>query len=65
MQEAQPADRDAGYQAAERQGKGPDTAAIVASLLQHKELIESRGMVYMIVDNRAPEEVEHWPAFAQ
>ena len=37
----------------------------MASLLQHKELIDSCGMVYMIVDNRAPEEVEHWPAFAQ
>ena len=22
-------------------------------------------MIYLIVDNRAPEEVEHWPAFAQ
>ena len=58
---SQPADRDAGYPATERQGKGPD----MASLLQHKELIDSCGMVYMIVDNRAPEEVEHWPAFAQ
>ena len=62
---SQPPDRDAGYQATERQGQGPDTAAIVASLLLHKELIESCGMVYVIVDNRAPEEVEHWPAFAQ
>ena len=42
---SQPADRDSGYQASERQGKGPDTAAIVASLLLHKELIESCGMV--------------------
>ena len=31
----------------------------------HRELIESCGMIYLIVDNRAPEEVEHWPAFAQ
>ena len=59
---SQPADKDAGYQAAERQGQGPDTAAIVASLLLHKELIESCGMVYVIVDNGAQEEVEHWPA---
>ena len=22
-------------------------------------------MVYLIVDNRGPDEVEHWPAFAQ
>ena len=49
----------------EQSGQGPDTAAIVASLLLHRELIESCGMVYVIVDNRAPEEVEHWPAFAQ
>ena len=62
---SQPADKDAGYQATERQGQGPDTAAIVASLLLHREFIESCGMVYVIVDNRAPEEVEHWPAFAQ
>ena len=31
----------------------------------HRKLIESYGMIYLIVDNRAPEEVEHWPAFAQ
>ena len=62
---SQPADRDAGYQTIERQGQGPDTTALVATLLVHKELIESCGMVYIIVDNRAPEEVDHWPAFAQ
>ena len=49
----------------ERQGQGPDTAAIIGCLLLHRELIEACGMVYMIVDNRAPEEVGHWPAFAQ
>ena len=62
---SQPADNDPGYEAAERQGQGPDTAAIVGCLLLHRELIEACGMVYMIVDNRAPEEVGHWPAFAQ
>ena len=62
---SQPTDKDAGYPTAERRGEGPDTAAIMASLLLHRELIESCGMVYVIVDNRAPEEVEHWPAFAQ
>ena len=62
---SQPADRDVGYTATEQSAQGPDTAAIVASLLLHRELIESCGMVYVIVDNRAPEEVEHWPAFAQ
>ena len=62
---SQPADKDAGYKATERSGQGPDTAAIVTSLLLHRELIESCGMVKITVDNRAPEEVEHWPAFAQ
>ena len=62
---SQPADKDPGYEAAERQGHGPDTAAIIGFLLQHRELIEACGMMYMIVDNRAPEEVGHWPAFAQ
>ena len=62
---SQPVDRDPGYPATQRQGHGPDTAAIVACLLMHRELIESCGMIYLIVDNRAPEEVEHWAAFAQ
>ena len=47
------------------QGHGPDTAAIIDCLLRRKDLIEACGMIYMIVDNRAPEEVGHWPAFAQ
>ena len=62
---SQPTDKDPGYEVAERQGQGPDTAAIIGCLLLHRELIEACGMVYMIVDNRAPEEVGHWPAFAQ
>ena len=62
---SQPVDKDPGYPATTRQGHGPDTAAIIACLLTHRELIESCGMIYMIVDNRAPEEVGHWPAFAQ
>ena len=61
---SQPVDKDPGYPATTRQGHGPDTAAIIACLLMHRELIESCGMIYMIVDNRAPEEVGHWPAFA-
>ena len=62
---SQPADKDPGYEAAERQGQGPDTAAVIGCLLLRRELIEACGMVYMKVDNRAPEEVGHWPAFAQ
>ena len=62
---SQPVDRDPGYPAALTQGHGPDTAAIIECLLRRKDLIEACGMIYMIVDNRAPEEVGHWPAFAQ
>ena len=62
---SQPVDRDPGYPAALTHGHGPDTAAIIDCLLRHKDLIEACGMIYMIVDNRAPEEVGHWPAFAQ
>ena len=62
---SEPTDRDPGYPATQQQGHGPDTAAIIACLLMHRELIESCGMIYLIVDNRTPEEVEHWPAFAQ
>ena len=62
---SQPVDRDPGYAAIQQRGHGPDTAAIIECLLQHRELIESCGMIYLIVDNRAPEEVQHWPAFAQ
>ena len=62
---SQPADRDVGYDRTELSGQGPNTVAIVECLLRHRELIESCGMVHLIVDNRGPEEVEHWPAFAQ
>ena len=62
---AQPIDKDPGYPAAKQQGHGPDTAAIIECLLQDRELIESCDMIYLIVDNRAPKDVSHWPAFAQ
>lgn len=62
---AQPIDQDPGYLAAKQQGHGPDTAAIIECLLQDRELIESCDMIYVIVDNRAPKDVSHWPAFAQ
>ena len=54
---SQPADKDVGYAATAQTGQGPNTVAIVACLLLHRELIESCGMVYVIVDNRSPEEV--------
>ena len=62
---AQPIDKDPGYPAAKQQDHGPDTAAIIECLLRDRELIESCDMIYVIVDNRAPKDVGHWPAFAQ
>ena len=62
---AQPVDQDPGYLAAKQQDHGPDTAAVIACLLRDRELIESCDMIYVIVDNRAPKDVSHWPAFAQ
>ena len=60
---SQPADRDVGYATTQLSGQGPNTAAIVEC--QHREIIEPCGMVYLIKDNRGPEAVEHWPAFAR
>ena len=62
---SQPSDQDPGYPTQDARGGGPDTGAIIGCLLQHRDLIESCGMIYLIVDNRAPAEVDHWPAFEQ
>ena len=53
---SQPADRDGGHKR-QHDKVSPDTTAVMATLLKHQELIESCGMVCLIVDNRAPEEV--------
>ena len=62
---SQPVDRDAGYATNDQSGHVPNHAAIINCLLQKRDLIEPCGMVYLIVDNRGPAEVEHWPAFAR
>ena len=38
--------------------------AIIHTLMLHRELIVRNHMIYLIVDNRSPAEVPHWPAFA-
>ena len=38
--------------------------AIIHALMLHRELITRNQMIYLIVDNRKPEAVPHWPAFA-
>ena len=37
--------------------------AIIHTLMVHRELIMRNQMIYLIVDNRQPEAVPHWPAF--
>lgn len=58
-------DKDAGYDTSDQSGHVPDHAAIVRRLLQHQDLIDQCDMVYLIVDNRSPTQVDYWPAFAR
>ena len=46
------------------EGDLPDTAAIIRTLMSHRDLIMNNQMIYLIVDNRMPADVPHWPAFA-
>ena len=61
---AQPPKQDQGYDTEETDGDLPNMTAIIYALLQHRELITRNQMIYLIVDNRKPEAVPHWPAFA-
>ena len=61
---AQPPKQDQGYDTEETDGDLPHMTAIIYALLQHRELITRNQMIYLIVDNRKPEAVPHWPAFA-
>ena len=61
---AQPPKRDEGYDTQEAEGDLPDMTAIIHTLMLHRELITSNHMIYLIVDNRLPAAVPHWPAFA-
>ena len=61
---AQPSKKDEGYAALETEGDQPDTTAIIQTLMLHRDLIMNNQMIYLIVDNRMPADVPHWPAFA-
>ena len=61
---AQPSKKDEGYAALETEGELPDTTAIIQTLISHRDLIMNNHMIYLIVDNRTPAAVPHWPAFA-
>ena len=61
---AQPSKKDDGYSTLETEGDLPDTTAIIQTLMLHCDLIMNNQMIYLIVDNRMPADVPHWPAFA-
>ena len=63
---AQPPKQDQGYDTQQKEAEGdlPDMTAIIHTLMLHRELIVRNRMIYLIVDNRSPAEVPHWPAFA-
>ena len=48
----------------ETDGDLPNMTAVIHALTLHRELITRNQMIYLIVDNRKPEAVPHWPAFA-
>ena len=58
-----PVDRDEGYATAEQTGQGPNYPAIIQCLLQFQTRIWGKDMIYLMVDNRDPGDVPHWPAF--
>ena len=61
---AQPPNQDKGYDTDGTDGDLPNMTAIIHTLLLQSELITRNQMIYLIVDNRQPEAVPHWPAFA-
>ena len=61
---AQPPKKDDGYPTLETEGDLPDLTAIIQTLMSHRDLIMNNQMIYLIVDNRMPADVPHWPAFA-
>ena len=61
---AQPPKQDKGYDTKEAEGDLPDMTAIIHTLMLHRELIMRNQMICLIVDNRQPDAVPHWPAFA-
>ena len=61
---AQPPNQDHGYDKEGTDGDLPDMTAIIHALMLQSELITRNQMIYLIVDNRKPNAVPHWPAFA-
>ena len=63
---AQPPKQDRGYATQQKDAEGdlPDMTAIIHTLMLQRELIARSHMIYLIVDNRLPEDVPYWPAFA-
>ena len=63
---AQPPKQDRGYATQQKDAEGdlPDMTAIIHTLMLQRELIVRSHMIYLIVDNRLPEDVPYWPAFA-
>ena len=37
--------------------------ALINAVLHHKNIFDSNNMIYLIVDNRQPTQVDHWPPF--
>ena len=60
---SQPIDRDEGYETIDQSGRGPNYPEVIQCLLQYQDRISQKDMVYLIVDNRDPADVPHWPAF--
>ena len=45
----------------DQSGQGPKFTEIFRCFLQYADRINSNDMVYLIVDNRDPVDVPHWP----
>ena len=58
-----PIDRNEGNETAEQSGRGPNYPAIIQCFLQFQARIRGKDMIFLLVDNRDPGEVPHWPAF--
>ena len=61
---AQPPNQDQGYDTDGIDGDLPNMTAIIHALMLQSELITRNQMIYLIVDNRKPEAIPHWLAFA-
>ena len=62
---SQPVERDEGYETMDQSGQGPKYTEVVRCLLHFADRINRNDMIYLIVDNRNPADVSHWPSFAK